>query len=258
MTWPLPEPMLTVGVDSPKLPAGCAAEPKWDGYRAQLAACAGGRVLLRSGQGTDMTASFPENRAAALSQLPTDIGLDGELVVWERDRLAFERLQQRLARRGSGAAEAARQWPAHYVIFDLVYAGADLPGWPYERRRAALEALFTDYGLEAPLALCPSTTDPFVAQGWLEWTAAGLEGLCLKRLDGPQVGALGWGGSTRCGSPPRPSSAPSPAPSRRPGRPWTGSRQPTPRSGRGRRQGRWRRPRVLSRSSAVSRRPCER
>ncbi|MEU1916059.1 hypothetical protein [Streptomyces massasporeus] len=50
-----------------------------------------------------MTAAFPEIRAAALAQLPGDIALDGELVVWERDRSVFERLQQRLARRGAGA-----------------------------------------------------------------------------------------------------------------------------------------------------------
>lgn len=31
MTWSLPEPMLTVAVDSPVLPAGWAAGPKWDG-----------------------------------------------------------------------------------------------------------------------------------------------------------------------------------------------------------------------------------
>ncbi|WP_326781890.1 hypothetical protein OG739_31205 [Streptomyces longwoodensis] len=49
----------------------------------------------------------PENRAAALAQLPADTGLDGELVVWEHGRLACERLQQRLARRGIGAAKGA-------------------------------------------------------------------------------------------------------------------------------------------------------
>jgi ATP-dependent DNA ligase len=104
-TWSLPQPVLTVAVDSPALLAGWAAEPKWDGFRAQLAVRVGGRVLLRSRQGTDMTGSFPEIRAAAVEQLPGDTGLDGELVVWEQGRLAFERLQQRLARRGSGAAE---------------------------------------------------------------------------------------------------------------------------------------------------------
>ncbi|MET9118906.1 ATP-dependent DNA ligase [Streptomyces longwoodensis] len=194
MSWTLPEPMLTTAVDSPALPAGWAAEPKWDGFRAQLAVHAGGRVLLRSRQGTDMTGSFPEIRAAALAQLPAGTGLDGELVVWEQGRLAFERLQQRLARRGSGAVEGAGRWPAHFVVFDLVHAdGADLTGWPYERRRAALEDLFAERRLEAPLTLCPSTTDPAVARGWLEWTAAGLEGLCFKRLNEPYSrGARTW------------------------------------------------------------------
>lgn len=132
--------------------------------------------------------SFPEIQAAALTQLPADTGLDGELVVWEAERLAFERLQQRLARRGRGAREAAGQWPAHYVAFDLVHVGGtDLTGWPYRRRRAALETLFAERGLTAPLTLCPSTTDPTVAAQWLPWTAAGLEGLIFKRLDEPYL-----------------------------------------------------------------------
>jgi hypothetical protein len=90
--------------------------------------------------------------------------------------------------------EGAGRWPAHFVVFDPVHADwADLTGWPYERRRAALEALFTDRQLEAPLTLCPSTTDPAVARGWLEWTAAGLEGLCFKQLDEPYTGgARAW------------------------------------------------------------------
>jgi ATP-dependent DNA ligase len=99
-----------------------------DGCRAQLAVYAAGRVLLRSRRGTDMTTSFPEIRAAALAQLPEDTGLDGELVVWERDRLAFERLQQRLARHGATAAQAAREWPAHFVAVDLVQQCNDLTG----------------------------------------------------------------------------------------------------------------------------------
>jgi hypothetical protein len=75
----------------------------------------------------------------------------------------------------------------------LVHAGGDVTGWPYERRRAALETLFADHRLEAPLTLCPSTTETAVACGWLAWTAAGLEGLCFKRLDEPYVrGARSW------------------------------------------------------------------
>ncbi|MFL9658678.1 ATP-dependent DNA ligase [Streptomyces sp. PB17] len=195
MTWTLPEPMLTTPVVSPVLPPGAAAEPKWDGYRAQLARWADGRVLLRSRRGTDMTGAFPEIRDAALAQLPDDTGLDGELVVWESGRLAFERLQQRLARRGAGAAAAARTWPGHLVVFDLLrLEGTDLIPWSYARRRSALEGLFADAGLAAPFTLCPSTTDPATAREWLAWTAAGLEGLCFKRLSDPyRPGARqGW------------------------------------------------------------------
>ncbi|MFF5442216.1 ATP-dependent DNA ligase [Streptomyces achromogenes] len=104
-----------------------------------------------------------------------------------------ERLQQRLARRGTGAVEAARQWPAHYVIFDLLHAGTSLTNWSHTRRRAALESLFADHRLKAPLTLCPSTTDSAVTREWLEWTAARLERLCFKRLDEPYVrGARSW------------------------------------------------------------------
>ncbi|MFF9496051.1 hypothetical protein [Streptomyces flaveolus] len=40
---------------------------QWDGSRAQLARWTGGRVLLHSRQGTDMTGAFPEIRSAALA-----------------------------------------------------------------------------------------------------------------------------------------------------------------------------------------------
>ncbi|MFJ4276122.1 hypothetical protein ACIP29_36900 [Streptomyces coelicoflavus] len=194
MTWTLPEPMLTAPVAGPDLPPGWAAEPKWDGYRAQLARCTDGRVLLYSRQGTDMTAVFPEIVDAALAQLRGDTGLDGELVVWEGERLAFERLQQRLARRrGAAALAAARSWPAHLVVFDVLrLEGADLTPWPYARRRTALETLFADTPLTALFTLCPSTTAP-TARDWLTWTSASLEGPCFKRLSEPyRPGTRAW------------------------------------------------------------------
>ncbi|MFF8932528.1 hypothetical protein ACF1AO_35320 [Streptomyces longwoodensis] len=131
--------------------------------RAQGQRYPAGRCAAALEAGHRQTASFPEIRAAALAQLPADTGLDGELVVWEHGRLAFDRLLQRLARRGNGAMEGAGRWPAHYVVFDLVHEDAtDLTGWPYERDRAALEALFAEGQLEAPLTLCQSTTAPTV------------------------------------------------------------------------------------------------
>ncbi|MEU9439275.1 hypothetical protein [Streptomyces sp. NPDC048252] len=114
MTWTLPEPMLATPVPVPALRPGWAGEPKWDGYRALVSVDAG-RVVLRSRRGTEMAASFPEIVAGAV-QLPDATALDGELVVWDAaGRLTFERLQNRLARRGAAAARAAEEWPAHFV-----------------------------------------------------------------------------------------------------------------------------------------------
>ncbi|MEV6591769.1 hypothetical protein [Streptomyces acidicola] len=64
MTWSLPEPMLTVAVDSPALPAGWEAEPKWDGYRAQLAVHADGQVLLCSRRDGCTAADVPHGPPA--------------------------------------------------------------------------------------------------------------------------------------------------------------------------------------------------
>ncbi|MFE1943052.1 DNA ligase-like domain-containing protein [Streptomyces massasporeus] len=113
-----------------------------------------------------MTAAFPEIRAAALAQLPADTGRTASW--WCGSGTG--RCSSDFSGASPGAVlvpgEAARLWPAHWVVFDLLHADGDLTGWPYERRRAALEALFADLGVAAPMTLCPSTTDPTVVRGW--------------------------------------------------------------------------------------------
>ncbi|MFG3467550.1 hypothetical protein ACGF5T_34990 [Streptomyces sp. NPDC047853] len=100
--------MLSTPVSSPGLRPGWAGEPKWDGFRAAVSVDAG-RVVLRSRSGTEMGPAFPEIVAGSV-QLPDATAMDGELVVWDAaGRLAFERLQNRLARRGSGAVQAAEE-----------------------------------------------------------------------------------------------------------------------------------------------------
>ncbi|MFD0009093.1 hypothetical protein ACFVJ4_43035 [Streptomyces sp. NPDC127178] len=140
-----------------------------------------------------MSPAFPEIVADA-GQLPDATALDGELVVWEHGRLAFERLQNRLQRRGPAAALAADEAPAHFVAFDLLrLSGTETTTWPYRRRRAALTSLFAAQRLTAPWALCPSTTDPDTVTDWLTWAAVGLEGVVFKRLDGPYCRRCGGG-----------------------------------------------------------------
>ncbi|MDQ0840522.1 ATP-dependent DNA ligase [Streptomyces sp. V1I6] len=193
MTWTLPEPMLTTPVSMPNVRPGCAAEPKWDGFRA-LVSVEAGQVVLRSRRGTEMAASFPKVVAGAV-QLPDATAMDDELVVRDAaGRLAFERLQNRLARRGAGAARAAEEWPAHFVAFDLLrLSRTDTTGWSYRRRRAARESVFAARRLSAPWALCPSTTEADVVREWLTWASVGMEGLVFRRLDDAYRSSVrGW------------------------------------------------------------------
>ncbi|MFF9128539.1 ATP-dependent DNA ligase [Streptomyces sp. NPDC014889] len=182
MTWTLPEPMLASPVCRPDLRPGWAGEPKWDGFRALVSVDAG-RVVLRYRRGTEMAASLPEVVAGTV-QLSDATALDGELVVWDAaGRLAFEQLRNRVQRRGAKAARAAAEWPAHFVAFDLLrLSGTDTTGWPYRRRRAALESVFAGRQLSAPWALCPSTTEADTVREWLTWTSVGIEGAVCKRL----------------------------------------------------------------------------
>ncbi|MDL5206695.1 ATP-dependent DNA ligase [Streptomyces sp. ALI-76-A] len=108
--------------------------------------------------------------------------------------LAHDRLQNRLARRGSGAVRASEEWPAHFVAFDLLrLSGTVTIGWPYWRRRAALESVFAARRLFAPWALCPSTTDPDTVREWLSWASVGMEGVVFKRLtDAYEPSVRGW------------------------------------------------------------------
>ncbi|MEV0604671.1 ATP-dependent DNA ligase [Streptomyces sp. NPDC050315] len=187
------EPILAQPVDTFTLPAGWAAEPKWDGFRTLLAHDQE-QTLLRSRHGTDLTPGFPELVAAAAA-LPYDIVLDGEVVIWAEGRLAFEYLNRRLNRCPATAARLAEQHPAHFVAFDLLHqASADLTVRPYAERRAALEALFADHHLGPPWTLCPMTTDVDIAREWLSWSAVGIEGAVFKRLQQPYLPGKRAGG----------------------------------------------------------------
>ncbi|MFD3843017.1 ATP-dependent DNA ligase [Streptomyces sp. NPDC058642] len=191
--WSLPEPMRAVPVNDPA-PAGWAAQPKWDGYRALAGRWADGHVAVRSRNGSDLARAFPEIEEA-VRRLPDDTAVDCELMVWEAGRLAFERLQQRMHRRGAAAARAAVEFPAHLVAFDLLRLhGRDLTGHSFSERYAALQALFLEEGLAAPWSLCPTTTDSDQAATWLaDYTAVGIEGLVFRPLASRYVpGGRGW------------------------------------------------------------------
>src|SRR5258706_11153662 len=110
--------MLAVPVEALPEGPGWAYEPKFDGWRA-LAFRREHSVHLQSRTGKPLGGYFPDVTRMVRASLPAGVVLDGELVVWERDRTSFALLQ----RRRSGRREVVRvapQAPTHP-------AGVDLP-----------------------------------------------------------------------------------------------------------------------------------
>lgn len=126
-------------------------ELKYDGWRV-LAAREGAAapVVLRSRNGNDLTANFPEV-AFALSRLPFGRWLiDGEVVVHDRQgKPSFALLQRRSKRRrGGDLAAASVRLPAVLYAFDLpVLDDLDLRALPLAQRKEALRAVLPGCGL---------------------------------------------------------------------------------------------------------------
>jgi ATP-dependent DNA ligase len=161
------------------LPGGCVYEPKWDGYRLVVVRTASS-TRLWSKQGRDLTDRFPDVAAAALAQVPAGTVLDGEVVVWNGQRLDFGLLQARMVSAVGRIRGLVATHPASYVAFDLLASGGqDLRGQRLSRRRAALEDVAARWA--PPMQLSPSTSDPAEARQWFEdFRPAGVEGLVAK------------------------------------------------------------------------------
>ncbi len=147
--------MLASPVDSPgeafEFFQHAQVEDKYDGIRAQ-AHSSRGEVRLFSRTLDDVTGSFPE-LVAPLQAFADDVILDGEIVAWEtpagkRRReeqgraLPFSELQKRLGRKTVTPA-MMRSVPVAYVVFDILYAGADLViDRPLRARGEILDGVF--------------------------------------------------------------------------------------------------------------------
>ena len=156
-----------------KLPEGkdWLYELKFDGYRA-LAIKSSGRVQLRSRNDNDFTTRY-SSMAEALSGMPDDSVIDGELVAFDAEgRPSFNLLQN------YGSARA----PLHFFVFDLlVLNGNGVMAEPLAKRRELLEKRVLPK-LSEPVRYSPelkaSLKDLIQSV-----KAQGLEGLVAKRRD---------------------------------------------------------------------------
>lgn len=164
--------------------AGWAFEPKWDGFRAIAANDGGPRLDSRKQR--PLLRYFPELEDI-VATVPAGTVVDGEVVVVDRDALAFDMLQQRIHPAESRITKLAEESPGTLIAFDLLaHDGEDLRGRPFTERRQRLEEVATT--LHRAWRLTPSTTDLDTAKRWFEdFEAAGCDGIVGKALDGVYV-----------------------------------------------------------------------
>ncbi|HEX2133814.1 MAG TPA: DNA ligase D [Actinophytocola sp.] len=140
----LVEPMLASPGTLPTAddPADWAYEFKWDGVRA-LARVEGGRLVLHSRKGNDITVTYPELRLLGEELGSTQVWLDGEIVALVDGRPSFPALQQRMhVQNDRQARNLANSVPVTYLVFDVLHLdGRSCLDLPYTRRRELLEEL---------------------------------------------------------------------------------------------------------------------
>lgn len=167
--------------------AGYQFEPKWDGFRA-LCFRDGDDVALQSKSGQPLARYFPEIVAAVSKVRAERFVLDGEIVVPVEDRLDFDQLLQRIHPAASRVAMLAKEYPAIYVVFDLLLdeRGEKVHERPLVERRPQLER-FAQRFLRDSLRfkLSPATTDRAIVAKWYKSVGGALDGIIAKRLGIP-------------------------------------------------------------------------
>ena len=149
-------------------------EVKWDGCRAQLR-YDGRLVSLRTRNGRECSAEFPELASIDAALGNHRVTLDGELVCLRSDgRPDFARLRRRLA----GGARNPK--PVMLQVFDVLhFNGCSTRARPYRERRALLAELALDGpAWRTPASIVVERSEDFVA--CVE--ELGLEGVVAKRL----------------------------------------------------------------------------
>ena len=174
--------------------ADYAAEWKWDGIRVQIVGT-GGEVRLYSRAGDDITATFPDIAEAARG---LNAVLDGEMLVQGEAQGAaehggsaasFNALQQRLGRKNV-PAKMLSDYPAFVRLYDLLIDGEeDLREWPWEQRRARLEAFARELDRTRfdVSAIIEAASFDELAETRAGARDAAIEGMMLKRRDSPYV-----------------------------------------------------------------------
>lgn len=178
------EPMLADSRDRPMDSDDFIYEVKWDGIRA-IISMDDGQLRLRSRNGMELTAQFPELSVPEQAFRASGGVFDGEIVCLDdKGKPVFKDVIHRMQQKTDGAIERARaKNPAVCYVFDCLYLdGRSIMQEPLSRRREWLDDVIKP---DTPFRLSSA-----IREGHELYAAAkqlGLEGVVAKRMSSPYL-----------------------------------------------------------------------
>ncbi len=182
-----------------KVPAGII-EPKYDGFRLQIHHNKKDTRLYSRGL-DDVTHMYPDVVLGIQKEIKAqEVILEGEAIGFDIQTGGFLPFQETVQRkRKYDIASKALEIPLRLFAFDLLYLdGTSLIDQPLTHRRKLLNQTvkLTNDVAKDTILLSPETVITTASQIEAEFDEAiakGLEGIMVKRADGPyQPGARGW------------------------------------------------------------------
>jgi bifunctional non-homologous end joining protein LigD len=155
----------------------------WEGLRC-IAHVRPDGLRLRTANGRDVTASFPELAEPLTRRAPrAGMVLDGTVVAVGESGLPRRRLLQRRTATARPSPALVRRTPVGLIVADLLWlAGRPAVGLPYRRRRELLE----DLGLARPPVVVSPSFPVTEAEAVMRTAEEyGAEALHAKHLDAP-------------------------------------------------------------------------
>ncbi|MFE5549898.1 hypothetical protein ACFQ71_39845 [Streptomyces sp. NPDC056534] len=169
----------------PDQEAQYAYETLWNGARVLVRLPGDGTTQLVSTAGLDVTPDYPD--LTPLTGLTVQIRaiLDGEIITpGPTGRPSVERLQQRMSLHHPRAvADAAAEFPARLMIYDVLYLFQPVLHQPYTARRALLD----DLPLNGDRLLVPAAWPSMASEALQQALDEGFDGVTAKRLSSPYL-----------------------------------------------------------------------
>lgn len=169
-------PMLLCEVDKPFIDKDYLFEIKFDGIRALI--FIDNDIKIKSRYGLDITNLFPELKIIK-NITNKKVILDGEIIIFDNDKVSFSKLQQRIHLKNKKTIEyLSKTNPVVFIAFDILYENKSLLDYKLIKRKEMLDKYEDNKAMIKSKYILKNGVNLFKKIKKLD-----MEGIVAKRLD---------------------------------------------------------------------------